>query len=162
MSEEFTWIDRARKQVEYHAEALDFVRRVGEQLPTTVDDAAQVSRLWVEADILDQMLCSLLDEMNSGLVDGGAEFDSTRGAAIHDTELGEQELRFECSWSLSWSDLKGIAVTLAINPRVGVFTARVSSVESHQLRDIAYPVIEDALKEVLISVYVAEETKGTY
>ncbi|MCI0821930.1 MAG: hypothetical protein J4N34_00740, partial [Chloroflexi bacterium] len=64
MADSGAWLDRARQLVDYHREALDFINRVSGQFPVNDSHAGHLSRLWVEADGLDQMVCSLLEDVN--------------------------------------------------------------------------------------------------
>ena len=159
MSEEISWIERAKKLVEYHEEAQDFVRRVGKQLPTGPSDALAVSELWVEADRLDDMICSLLDEMNTGLVDGNAKLDTTRGASVRPASFEEEAVFYECSWALQWGDSRGVLVNLAVEPGARSYEVNVHAIKSEETRSIRYPVTEPDLKEGLINAYVIETTR---
>ena len=114
MSEELFWLEKAKKMVSYRQEALDFIDRAGEQLPVNPTDAPALSRLWVEADQLDEMICSLLDEMNAYLIEGKGDLDTTRGASVRPYASDQESLVYECAWSLFWDDVKAVSVNLAI------------------------------------------------
>ena len=159
MSEELSWIERAKKLVEYHEEAQDFVRRVGKQLPTGPSDALAVSELWVEADRLDDLICSLLDEMNTGLVGGNAELDTTRGASIRPAGFEEEAVFYECSWTLQWGEHRGVLVNLAVEPSARLYEVNVHAIQAEETRSIRHPVTESELKEGLINAYVIETTR---
>ena len=162
MSEEISWIERAKKLVEYHEEAQDFVQRVGEQLLTGPSDALAVSELWVEADGLDDMICSLLDEMNAGLIDGKAELDTTRGASVRPASFEEEAVFYECSWTLQWGDNLGVLVNIAMEPSARSYEVNVHAIRSEETRSVRYPVTESELKERLINAYVIEATREDF
>ena len=162
MSEDLSWIERAKKLVEYHEEAQDFVRRVGEQLPTGPSDAWAVSELWVEADRLDDMICSLLDEMNTGLEDGNAELDTTRGASMRPADFEEEAVFYECSWTLQWRDNRGVVVNIAVEPNARSYEVNVQAIRAEESQRIRHPVTELELKEALINAYVVETTRGDF
>lgn len=158
MREEPPWLERARRLVAYHQEALDFVRRVGQQLPVGATDAGMVARLWLEAEELDNLVCALLDEMNTGLLEGKGELDATRGASLRPSASGEESVFYDCVWSLLWGDGRGISVNLAVNSRSGDYEASVRSVEARKVQRIGFPIAEAELKDTLIDAYVAEVT----
>jgi len=160
LREELSWIERAKKLVEYHEEAQNFVRRVGKQLPTGPSDALAVSELWVEADRLDDMICSLLDEMNTGLVGGNAELDTTRGASIRPAGFEEEAVFYECSWTLEWGNNRSVLVNLAVEPSARLYEVNVHAIQAEETRSIRHPVTESELKEGLINAYVIETTRG--
>ena len=158
MDESGAWLDRARQLVEYHKEALYFIDRVRDQLPVRESYAGQLSRLWVEADALDQMVCSLLEDVNTHLIQGSGEMDTTRGAAVRPSLLAEEALFFECAWSLAWSGGKAVSLALAIDAATGIFEAQASGSLSGTSQPVRFPISESALKDALTEVYVAEAT----
>ena len=153
-----TWIERARRLAEYHAEAVDFVGRVGQSLPTSPSDAVAVRELWVEADRLDTLACSLLDEMNRELLGKAGELDTTRGASMRPADFEEEAVFFECSWLLQWNGGRGIMVNLAVEPRTQFYDANVHAMRSNQTTNLPHPISEFELKDGLVNAYVAEAT----
>ena len=158
MAERDSWLDRARRLVAYHQEALDFIERVSDQLPVNESYAGLLSRLWVEADELDQMVCSLMEDLNSHLVQGEGVMETTRGAVVRPSLLAEEALFFECAWSLTWGDGKSILLRLAIDASTGIFEAQTSGQLSSSTHSVRFPISESALKDALADVYVTEAT----
>lgn len=158
MAESGEWLDRARQLVGYHQEALDFIDRVKGQLPVDDSYALYLSRLWVEADDLDQTVCSLLEDLNHHLIGGGGEMDTTRGAAVRPSLLPEEALFFECAWSLAWGDGKAVSLELAIDATTGIFDAHAIGRISNAKRAVPFPITESAMKDAFTEVYVAEAT----
>jgi hypothetical protein len=158
MSEKLSWIERAEKLVKYHDEAFDFVRRASEQLPVFPEDAHAVARLWVEVEQLDSLVCGLLDEMNTGLLNGKADMDTTRGASMRTGMMDDQYVAYECSWMLLWERGFGVAVNLAIDPRSRAWEANVQSLKSRGSQSIRFPLSEIELKDALVDAYVSEAT----
>ena len=78
-SEDMSWIERARRMAEYHPDALDFIRRASAHFPVAAHHVQLLLRLWVEADTLDALILPLLDEMNTELLCGQGELETTRG-----------------------------------------------------------------------------------
>ena len=158
MAESGSWLDRARQLIDYHQEALDFIDRVSNQLPVKASYAGHLSRLWVEADRLDQLVCSLLEDVSSHLISGSGEMDTTRGAAVRPSLLAEESLFFECAWSLTWGGGKAISLALAIDAATGIFEAQASGSSSGATQPVRVPISESALKDAFTEVYVAEAT----
>ncbi len=155
------WLDRARRLREYRREALEFIERVQSQFPVSREHARAVSILWYEADQRDDTVCSLLAEMNSGLLDGSAELDITRGASLRAIGFGmglppEQAVFYECAWSLAWGDGRGVAVVLAIDPRNSAFDAHVRALKTKEAHRVPYPFTEADLTEPLTFAYLFE------
>ena len=155
-----SWIERARRLAAYHAEAVDFVARVGQGLPAAPGDARAVRELWAEADRLDAMVCSLLDEMNRELLGGSGEMGATRGAAIRPLTFEEEALFYECSWLLEWGQGSTVKVDLAVEPRTMFFDANVYALTTEEKINLPHPIIESELKDGLVDAYVAEATYG--
>ena len=153
-----SWIERARRLTRHHAEAVDFVARVGQSLPASPADARAVRELWAEADRLDALVCSLLDQMNSELLGGSAEMDTTRGAAIRPMTFEEEALFYECSWLLEWDRGRCVKVDLAVEPRTMFFDANVYGVSTDEKINLPHPISESELKEGLVDAYVSEVT----
>jgi arylformamidase len=158
MSEETPWVEQARRLVAYHQEALDFVSRVGQQLPVSAADAALVGRLWLEADGLDNLVCALLDEMNTGLLEGKGALDATRGASLGPSASSEEAVFYDCVWALLWGDGRGVSVNLAVNSGSRDYEVSVRSIQAKEVQRIGFPVAEAELKGALIDAYVAEVT----
>ena len=159
MSSEPSWTDQAKKLVEYHRQAQDFIRRAGDQLPVSQDDALALGRLWVEADRLDELVCTLLDQLNNDLLNGEAEFDTTRGASLRRSRLDDQEtLFYDCTWSLTWEDCS-VVVNLSVDPKTSLYEAQVAAGSSKEVHPVSHPMSESVLKAALVSAYVAEATQ---
>ena len=156
---EYSWLERAKKLVEYNSEALDFLRRVGGQLPVARADAAAISRLWVQADNMDETICRLLEEMNAGLLDGAGELDTTRGASMRQSDIYEEAVYYDCTWSLLWGNGRGILVNLAVESLFHDFDMRVQSLLASSSQPVRYPFTEDEFKEYLVNAYFAEATQ---
>ena len=152
------WIERARRLTAYHAEAVDFVARVGQSLPAAPADAKAVRELWAEADRLDALVCSLLDEMNRELLGGSGEMDATRGADIRPLTFEEEALFYECSWILEWGHASAVKVDLAVEPRTMFFDANVYGVSTDEKINLPHPISESELKDGLVDAYVSEVT----
>ena len=158
------WIDHARRMVEYHSEALGFIERASEHFATNPEHAQLLLRLWVEADILDGIVLQALDELNVGLLDGRGELDTTRGVTMQPSALGvlgdmsaDEEITYECIWSLIWGAGRGVSVTLSANDN-GVFQVQARGTSSLREHRVGYPVTIGALQDALVNVYVAEAT----
>ena len=158
MADEHSWTERAQRLVDYHREALEFIGRAGHQLSANPGDAHLVGRLWLEADGIDDMVCTLLEEMSTGLLGGDGELDTTRGVAMRPSRLGEEGVFYSCSWSLLWGNGKGVSLDLSIEPRSGIFEAQVRALQGVQSTDVRVPISDPDLKEALISAYVVEAT----
>ena len=116
--DEASWIDQAKKLVEYRREAQEFLARIGQRFDAAPHHAKSISRLWFEADQLDALICGLLEEINEGLLGGQAELDVTRGASLR-PNVDEDTLFYDCTWSLLWGEGKGLIVSFAIEPETG-------------------------------------------
>ncbi len=162
MAEGADWLERIRKRVSYYEEALDFIGRVGKQLDVTPADAPALCMLWVEADALDETICSLVSEINDGLLEGRGELDITRGASVRPTGPtpgpDQESVFYECSWTLTWDDALGVSVNLAIDPRVMMPEGEVRAAKAGLTRRTRYPLEESDLKGALADAYVAEVT----
>ena len=149
--------------VEYHPDALDFIRRASEHFPVHAGHVQLLLRLWVEADALDALILPMLNEMNADLMDGNGELDTTRGVSTQPSPLSglddgaADEVVYECIWSISCADGRGVSVVLAVNDS-GVFQAQARGSISAQERRIGYPVAKGVLEDALVAVYVAEAT----
>ncbi len=160
-SQQISWTERARRMVAYHAEALDFINRASEHYPVSAADVEALMRLWVEADNLDDMILPLLDELNTELIGGGGELDTTRGVSMRPSALSGLTdsdaaiVVYECAWSLTWANTRGVSVNLAIDAD-GVFYANVTGAASRREERTGYPLTTAGLQDALIAVYVAE------
>ena len=173
-----SWIDRTRRAVERRLEALEFLSRVRDQFPMSSPlHAAAVTRLWSAAEEMDPPVCRLLEELNQGLLQGTGQLDITRGASLRaqtemermgipaskgptpGTPLSQETLVYECTWALLWKDAqKGIRVALAIDTQTMALDARVSARQWPMSQELSHPIDEEALKEALTEVFVAEST----
>ncbi len=159
------WIERARSMVAYHAEALDFIRRAA--LPVLFDDAdvRMLTRLWIEADDLDDMLMTHLSELNNSLIGGAGALDASRGVSQRPSAVSgltdfptEISAFFECSWSLVWADERAVIVTLELDVAAGVFHAYARGTKSSTEARIGYPITANSLQGALADTFVAEAT----
>ena len=125
------------------------------------DDAGAVSALWREAEELDEMICTLLGEMNSILLDGRGELDTTRGASPAGSPADADRVVYECSWTLDWDGDLGISVKLSTQPRYSALELVVRAVHASEERPVPYPVAEDGLKRALAHIYAAEASAGS-
>ena len=73
------------------------------------------------------------------------------------TTAAAEEVIYECIWSMSCADGRGVSVVLAVNDS-GVFQAQARGSISAQERRIGYPVAKGVLEDALVAVYVAEAT----
>ena len=161
MSSELSWTDKAKKLVAYHLEARDFIRRAGDQLPASPDDALALGRLWLEADTLDELVCTLRDELNTDLLKGEAHFDTTRGASVRRSRLDDQEtLFYDCTWSLTWEG-GSVVVNLSVDAKTSLYEAQVAAGSAKEVHPVPHPMSENALKAALASAYVAEATQSS-
>ena len=160
MTDSNSWLDEAKKLLEYRREAAEFLERAARQLPVTPDDAGAVSALWQEAERLDPMVCTLLCEMNAVLLDGGGELDTTRGASPAGSPADANGVVYECSWILDWDGGLGISVKLSTEPRHSAFNLVVRAARASEERRVPYPVAEDGLKLALAHAYAAEASAG--
>ncbi len=156
MRDSISWLDRAKRLLKYRREAAEFLERVSSQLPVSPSDAASISLLWDEADELGAMVCGLLNEMNTGLMAGRAELDTTRGAI----PVGTDGVTYQCCWTLAWGEGLGLSVKLSTDPRRSTFELLVLSARSEEERRIPYPTIEDDFKLALAQAYAAEASIG--
>ena len=152
MDDSVSWLDEAKKLLEYRREAAEFLERAAQQLPVSPGDAGAVGALWHEAERLDTMICTLLGEMNTFLLDGGGEMDTTRGASPIDAG----GVVYECSWTLEWDDGLGVLVKLSTEPRHSAFELIVRATRASEERRVPYPIAEDSLKHALAHTYAAE------
>ena len=162
-SEKLAWTDRARRMVEYHPHALDFIRRASAHFPVHPAHVQLLLRLWVEADALDALILPMLNEMNVDLMNGNGELDTTRGVSTQPSALSAfhegatDEIIYECIWSMSSPDGRGVSVVLAVNDS-GAFQAQARGTLSAHEHRVGYPVAASALEDALVAVYVAEAT----
>ena len=152
-----SWLDQARKLAEYRREALGFIGRAGKQFPVAPEHAKAVSRLWIAADEVDDLVCGLLEEMNRGLLGGKGELDTTRGAAVRPHGV-EETLFYDCTWSLLWNESLGVFVNLAIEPQSEIFVVRALALRAEEEERLPFPTDGAALKSALARVYAAEMT----
>ena len=160
MTDSISWLDEAKKLLEYRREAAEFLERAARQLPVSPDDAGAVSALWHEADGLDAMVCALLGEMNAVLLDGGGELDTTRGASPAGSPADADGVVYECSWTLDWDGGLGISVKLSTESRHPTFNLVVRATRASEERRVPYPIAEEGLKLALANTYAAEANAG--
>ena len=152
MTDSTSWLDEAKKLLEYRREAAEFLERAAQQLPVSPGDAGAVAALWHEAERLDTMVCTLLSEMNAALLEGGGELDTTRGASPVDAD----GVVYECSWTLDWGDDLGLLVKLSTEPKHLTLDLVVRATRASEDRRVSYPLTEDSLKHALGNAYAAE------
>jgi arylformamidase len=157
--ESIPWTEQARRLAAYHGEAREFVARAAEGgLPASLQDVSAVCRLWLEAELLDNAICSRLDRLNADLLSGTAEMDVTRGASIRISLSGERYLVYECSWALEW-DERGITVTLSLDLSTGAHGMHARCAGNEEPLDLDYPPAAQSLENALIEAYFAEATR---
>ncbi len=156
MTDSKPWLDEAKKLLEYRREAAEFLERAAQQLPVSHDDAGAVSALWHEAEGLDAMVCTLLDQINTVLLDGRGELDTTRGVSPLGSPADAERVVYECSWTLDWGDCLGISVKLSTDPRYSSFELLVRATRAAEERRVPHPAAEDDLKLALAHTYAAE------
>lgn len=156
------WIERARRMVAYHPEAEDFIRRASDYFPVHMAHIHLLLRLWVEADNMDGLILPLLHKLNDGLLDEEGIIDTNRGASLQPTafasisDASTEEIVYECFWHLNWGDSRTLSVVLSVNGD-GVFQVLARGEVSAREHRIGYPPSENALKDALVAVYVAEQ-----
>ena len=160
MTDSISWLDEAKKLLEYRRDAAEFLERAAQQLPVSPADAGTVSELWHEAEQLDTMICTLLGEMNDVLLAGGGELDTTRGASPAGSPADADGVVYECSWTLDWGDGLGVLVKLSTEPRHSAFNLVVRAGRASEERPVPYPVAEEGLKLALAHTYAAEASAG--
>ncbi|HAL49647.1 MAG: hypothetical protein FI707_09565 [SAR202 cluster bacterium] len=153
------WIERAESLVEYHDEALEFVRRVGTQLPNDPLDAEAVCQLWTQADDLDETLCGLYDQMNERLLNGEGRIEVTRGADVAEGFGPEPALVYQCTWALEWCSDSNISIVLSIEPRSGALALAVAAARS-EWAPLRVPLDEAQAKRELGLAYYRAATRG--
>ena len=157
------WIERASRMVAYHPEAVDFIRRASDYFPVDMAHVNLLLRLWVEADDMDAMILPLLHELNARLLDEEGIIETNRGASSQPTafaaisDANAEEIVYECFWHLNWGDILALSVVLSVNGD-GVFQVRARGEASASEHRIGYPPSENAVKDALVAVYVAEQT----
>lgn len=149
--------------VDYHGDALNFIRRASEHFAVSSEHVELVMRLWVDADDLDALVLPLLDALNVELLDSMAELETTRGVSVQSSSFGSleesdaEEAVYECIWSLNWDSGRGVSVALSVSSN-GVFQVHARGSASNREHRIGYPPTERALQEALTAAYVAEAT----
>ena len=152
------WLEPVKKQVAYLEEAMGFLDRARQQFEVNPDHAVAVTKLWATAEEADGLICRLLGQMSSHLLEAKGEIDTTRGAAVRPLESGEERLFYDCTWSLLWGRKQGVVVNLAIDASSGAFRAQTWALKARVAEPLPMPIGEEALKEALSTVYVAEAT----
>ena len=153
------WIERAESLVEYQSEAVEFVRRVGTQLPNDLADAEAVCQLWTYADDLDETLCGLYDQMNDRLLNGEGRIEVTRGADVTEGFGPEPELVYQCTWALEWGSDSNISIVLSIEPRSGALALAVAAART-EWAPLRAPLDETEAKRALGLAYYRATTRG--
>ncbi|MCS7206547.1 MAG: hypothetical protein NZ951_01220 [Dehalococcoidia bacterium] len=174
-----SWIERVRRLVAYQQEALEFLERVRRQFPlATPQHALAVARLWALADEVDPFLCTLLEELNRGLLEGKGQMDTTRGAYTRKAGVpplpgledapglsfsARPTMCYECTWSLKWDDGKAVAVQLTVEPENDLFRGAVIGHQARLARDVPCPLrpgerprFEEGVREALLECFASE------
>ncbi len=160
-----SWIERARRMVEYHPDALEFIQRASEHFPAKPAHIQLVLRLWIEADTLDSLILPLLNELNAELVDGQGELDTTRGVSTRHSAFetfdnaDAYEVVYECAWSLHYEPNRSVSVILSVD-EYGVFHAQGRGGASTHESRVGYPITINALQDAIVEIYVAETTSS--
>ncbi|MFN3974591.1 MAG: hypothetical protein ACK4K2_04870 [Dehalococcoidia bacterium] len=177
-----SWIERVRRLVAYQQEAVGFLERVRQQFPLAMPQhAPAVARLWLLADEVDPFLCTLLEELNRGLLEGKGQVDTTRGAQVRQEGMplgpglegvpglspqlleGKETMRYDCTWSLRWEPAKTVAVQLSVEPDSEVFRGVAMAHQAGLTRDVVCPIrsgerqrFEEGVRDALLECFASE------
>ena len=138
-SEIETWVDRARRMVDYREEATDFLRRASSMLPVVESDVELVCRLWTAADEYDVSICDALRRFDQALFDVPGQLDITRGAEPTSTRDDGEGLAYLCSWTLMRPEADGMSVALMADQLTGRFSFEVRD-SNGDARTVAFPI----------------------
>ena len=148
-----TWVDRTRRMAEYQDEALDFLRRAGEQVPVLESDLGIVCHLWALADEHDQIMCRALTEFDSALFETDGELDVTRGVEIRPAPDSESQVLFLCTWSIARGGQRRISCVLYGEQFTGVVGLEIQD-SGGVGRPLPFPLRESsALYEALSDAF---------
>lgn len=68
----------------------------------------------------------------------------------------EEELVYNCTWSLRWDSDRAVTLDLGITAEEGRLSLRVLGERSHNKQHLCYPVPEEAVQAALAAAYIAE------
>ncbi|MSQ13634.1 MAG: hypothetical protein EXR47_05830 [Dehalococcoidia bacterium] len=68
----------------------------------------------------------------------------------------EEELVYNCTWSLRWDSSRAVTLDLGITADEGRLSLRVLGERSHNQQHLCYPVPEESVQAALAAAYVAE------
>ena len=147
------WIDRTRRMIGYKAEAQDFVRRAGEQMPTLESDASAVCHIWALADEQDDAICHALTSYDLELFGTAGALDVTRGAEVRPDPGGGETLAYLCSWEIRRPDDRWVSVVLFVEQATRAFTIEVRD-SSGAARPLGFPIQDSSrLHEALSGAF---------
>ena len=72
----------------------------------------------------------------------------------------EEELVYNCTWSLRWDSGRAVTLDLGITADEGRLSLRVLGERSHNQQHLCYPVPEESIQAALAATYVAERLAG--
>ena len=157
LSENVSWIAQARKMKIYVPEATELIGKAGEDFRLKTEDALTVAYLWLEADRMDALNCSFLEDLNVGLLESEGEVEVTRGVSLNTANSMEQDSVYDCSWSLLWNHQLGIKISLITEAHsFRTYEIKVASKKTKKRIRISYPAKDADIKDAVISAYVLE------
>lgn len=141
----------------YVPEATEFIGKAGEDFRLKTEDALTVAYLWLEADRMDALNCSFLEDLNVGLLESEGEIEVTRGVSLNTANSMEQGSVYDCSWSLLWNHQLGIKISLITEAHsFRTYEIKVASKKTKKRIRISYPTKDSDIKDAVISAYVLE------
>lgn len=150
------WTEEVRRLADYHREAAEFLQRVRQRFPQAHPrHVGAVARLWLSADELDPLVCSVLEELNRALLEGKGEVDTTRGASLRPDLVGREALHYECAWALTWPT-GALRVRLSVEPEDPSPRLEVAAERAGERERLAYPVDPDRLRRALGRLFALE------
>ena len=159
LAENVSWIDQARKLKSYLQEATEFIGKAGEDFRLSTEDALTVAYLWLEADRMDVLNCSFLEDLNVGLLESKGDIEVTRGVSLNTENSIEQVSVYDCSWSLLWNHQLGLKISLITEAHsFRTYEIKVTSKKTRNRIQVSYPPQNSDIKDAIISAYVLEST----
>ena len=125
--------------VEYRAEAMDFLRRVGSMLPAAGTDVELVCRLWTVADEYDVTICEAMQRFDVAIFDVPGEIEITRGAEPVATSDSGEGVVYLCTWTLVRSEVHSTSVALLADQVTGRLDLEVRDADGGR-RSIGFPL----------------------
>lgn len=159
LAENVNWIDQARKIKIYLQEATEFIGKAGEEFRLSTEDALTVAYLWLEADRMDALNCSFLEDLNVGLLESEGKIEVTRGVSLNADNSIEEVSVYDCSWSLLWNHELGIKISLITEAHsFRTYEIKITSKKTRTRIQVSYPIEDSDIKDAIISAYVLEST----